>query len=866
VAHHRKELKVKTFLLTILLMLLPGVATAQTGGAVNLRHGTLAERPATCQTSRGEVYFQIDAAGEGVGTYDCPANAWRKLGSDVASQGTLAARPAAAMSNKSRFYFATDTGGGTLYVSTGAAWVKIGLGLGEGGVADHGGLTGLSDNDHPQYQLRSEQNQSGGYAGLDGSGLMPDARLPAGVARDAEVSSAVAAEASSRDAAIVAASAADRDRANHTGTQSADTLVDGTTNKAYTATERTKLAGVAAGATANSSDAFLLSRSNHTGSQAISTVTGLQTAIDSKQAADSDLTAIAALAPADGDVIQRSAGAWVNRTLAQLKTSLAFTTSDVLEGVNLYFTNARADARVAAAVGVSVQAFDSDLSTFAGLSPATNDLLQFKSGAWANRTPAQVKTDLAISAGDVAGLGTAATRDVPASGNASSLQVVLATDTRLADARTPTAHASTHSAAGSDPVTLSESQVSGLTSDLTGKQAADTDLTAVAGLSSTGLVARTGAGTAAVRTLSAGSSKVLILNGDGVAGNPSVDVTEANVSRNSLGGGALTIANGGTGQTTASAAFDALSPNTTLGDVAYRGASSNVRLAGNTSTTKKYLAQTGDGSASAAPAWSQPAFSELSGTATVAQGGTGQTTYTNGQLLIGNTTGNTLTKATLTQGTGIAVTNGVGSITIANAGVTSITGTTNQVTASASTGGVTLSLPQSIATTSTPTFGALALGTGTTDATRVFDLAVASSSDLLARFWNSSTAGFKLRFVSGTGGTAQHQWTDDTAWLASIAVNNTLGFSFRVRKSADANSEAGLDAAEAMRIDRGRNVIVGQGALSTSAADGFLYIPTTPGTPTGTPTPYTGRVPLVWDSANNKLCIYSVGAWRCAAF
>lgn len=50
----------------------------------------------------------------------------------------------------------------------------------------------------------------------------------------------------------------------------------------------------------------------------------------------------------------------------------------------------------------------------------------------------------------------------------------------------------------------------------------------------------------------------------------------------------------------------------------------------------------------------------------VAYGGTGQTTYTNGQLLIGNSTGNTLTKATLTQGTGIAITNGAGSISIAN--------------------------------------------------------------------------------------------------------------------------------------------------------------------------------------------------------
>ena len=52
----------------------------------------------------------------------------------------------------------------------------------------------------------------------------------------------------------------------------------------------------------------------------------------------------------------------------------------------------------------------------------------------------------------------------------------------------------------------------------------------------------------------------------------------------------------------------------------------------------------------------------------VAKGGTGQASYTNGQLLIGNTTGNTLTKATLTAGTGISITNGTGSISIAASG------------------------------------------------------------------------------------------------------------------------------------------------------------------------------------------------------
>lgn len=50
-------------------------------------------------------------------------------------------------------------------------------------------------------------------------------------------------------------------------------------------------------------------------------------------------------------------------------------------------------------------------------------------------------------------------------------------------------------------------------------------------------------------------------------------------------------------------------------------------------------------------------------------------------------------------------------------GVSSITGTTNQVVASASTGAVTLSLPQSIATSSTPQFARLGLGVASSSST-----------------------------------------------------------------------------------------------------------------------------------------------------
>lgn len=53
-----------------------------------------------------------------------------------------------------------------------------------------------------------------------------------------------------------------------------------------------------------------------------------------------------------------------------------------------------------------------------------------------------------------------------------------------------------------------------------------------------------------------------------------------------------------------------------------------------------------------------------------AYGGTGQSTYTDGQLLIGNSATSSLSKATLTAGAGVSITNGNGTITIASTGTT----------------------------------------------------------------------------------------------------------------------------------------------------------------------------------------------------
>jgi len=47
------------------------------------------------------------------------------------------------------------------------------------------------------------------------------------------------------------------------------------------------------------------------------------------------------------------------------------------------------------------QPLDSDLTAFAGLTPADDDLPQRKGGVWTSRTPVQVKADMALTKDDV---------------------------------------------------------------------------------------------------------------------------------------------------------------------------------------------------------------------------------------------------------------------------------------------------------------------------------------------------------------------------------------------------------------------------------------------------------------------------------
>jgi len=100
----------------------------------------------------------------------------------------------------------------------------------------------------------------------------------------------------------------------------------------------------------------------------------------------------------------------------------------------------------------------------------------------------------------------------------------------------------------------------------------------------------------------------------------------------------------------------------TTGDIIYASATNTLSALADVATGNALIS----GGVGVAPSWGKIGLTtHISGTLPVANGGTGQTTYTNGQLLIGNTTGNTLAKATLTQGTGVTITNGAGSINVA---------------------------------------------------------------------------------------------------------------------------------------------------------------------------------------------------------
>jgi hypothetical protein len=165
------------------------------------------------------------------------------------------------------------------------------------------------------------------------------------------------------------------------------------------------------------------------------------------------------------------------------------------------------------------------------------------------------------------------------------------------------------------------------------------------------------------------------------SGNLTLGGTLSNVSLSSQVTGTLPIANGGTGQTSQTAAFDALAPTTTKGDLIVSNGSDNVRLPVG---ADNYVLVADS--------------AEATGIKWMAGGGGGMSDPGANGVVV-RTALNVTTARTITAGTGITVTNGdgvSGNPTIANAGVTSLAGTANEIDVSASTGSITLSLPATI--------------------------------------------------------------------------------------------------------------------------------------------------------------------------
>jgi hypothetical protein len=249
---------------------------------------------------------------------------------------------------------------------------------------------------------------------------------------------------------------------------------------------------------------------------------------------------------------------------------------------------------------------------------------------------------------------------------------------------------------------------------------------------------------------------------------PSADGSNGNVLSTNGSGTLSWIAAGGTGTVTSVGGTGTVNGITLTGTVTSSG---NLTLGGTLSGVDL--------------------TSQITGTLPVANGGTGQTSYTNGQLLIGNSTGNTLTKATLTAGSGISITNGSGAITIAATGgtgtVTSVsgTGTVNGLTLTGtvtSSGNLTLggTLSVNLASDVTGTLPVANGGTGLTSGTSGGVLAFTAAGTIAS----STALAANALVVGGGAGAAPSSITTGTGVVTALGVNTGSAGAFVVNGGA----------------------------------------------------------------------------------
>jgi hypothetical protein len=131
---------------------------------------------------------------------------------------------------------------------------------------------------------------------------------------------------------------------------------------------------------------------------------------------------------------------------------------------------------------------------------------------------------------------------------------------------------------------------------ITDAQPLDSDLTAIAGLSSNGLISRTGNGTAATRSIAVSGTGLSVSNADGVSGNPTItsNATSANtastiVARDASGNfsaGTITASLTGSASNNVLKAGDTMTGNLTVRSSGSNGA---TRLVSGTASNSGYI-------------------------------------------------------------------------------------------------------------------------------------------------------------------------------------------------------------------------------------------------------------------------------------